>query len=302
MDRLTSFKVFVKAAEMGSFSATADALQMSPQLVGRHIQELEQRLGVRLLNRTTRRQSLTDFGQKFYERAHNILAEIESAENLAAETRAVPSGLLKISAPVSFGMHVLSTHLPEYMKRFPQVQVDLRLSNRLVDLTDEGFDVAFRVGELNDSRLVARSLAPYQLILCASPRYIAMSPPLVTPADLINHTCLGYSLTELRNHWTFEGTEGRIVVPISSRLMVDHGEPLLHAALKDMGVLLQPVEIVSQALSNGDLVALLPDYKVPGRPMHIVYTPDHRLTPKLRSFLDFSVDLFGISNKEMINI
>lgn len=293
MDRLTSFRVFAKAVDMGSFSAAAESLQMSSQLVGRHVQELETSLGVRLLNRTTRRQSLTDFGKAFYERVRIILAEVEAAENLAAETRLTPSGLLRISAPVSFGMHVLSAHLSEYMRRFPQVQIDLKLNNRLIDLTDEGFDAVFRVGELNDSRLVARSLAPYQLVLCASPDYIANNPPLEKPEDLIHHSCLVYSHTELRTHWTFDGPGGRIVVPVSGRLMADQGEPLLRTAVDGMGILLQPTELVSKALAEGTLVELLPDYSVPARAMHILYAPDRRLTPKLRSFIDFAVEVFG---------
>ena len=172
MDRLTSMAVFVKAVDMGSFSAAADALEMSPQLVGKHVQGIEQRLGVRLLNRTTRRQSLTDFGRSFYERSKIVLAEVEIAESLAAETRATPTGKLRINAPVSFGMKTLAPKLPEYMRRHPKVAVELSLSNRAVDLVDEGYDVAFRVGELSDSGLIARPLAPYRFVLCAAPSYL----------------------------------------------------------------------------------------------------------------------------------
>lgn len=293
MDRFTSLNVFVKAVDLGSFSAAAETLQMSSQLVGRHIKDLEQHLGVRLLNRTTRRQSLTDFGQRFYERSLIILAEIDAAENLAAETRATPTGRLRISAPVSFGLHLLSPRLSDYMRRYPEVDIDLRLNNRLVDLIDEGFDAVFRVGELTDSRLVARTLAPYRLVLCAAPDYLARMPPIHQPMDLIHHTCLVYSHTELRTHWTFQGSGGDIVVPVSGRLMVDHGEPLLQAALGGMGVLLQPAELVSKALATGRLVPLLPDFQVPTRPMHIIYASDGRITPKLRSFIDFAVEAFG---------
>jgi len=293
MDRLTSMTVFVKAVELGSFTAAATAMQMSPQIVGKHVQEIEQRLGVRLLNRTTRRQSLTDFGRAFYERARIILTEVEIAENLAAETRAVPSGKLRINAPVSFGMLTLAARLPEYMDSCPEVEVEMTLSNRTVDLIEEGYDVVFRVGELTDSGLVARPLAPYRLVLCAAPKYLEGQPPLMTPWDLQQHNCLGFSYTELRTRWTFDGPSGRIVVPVSGRLTVDHGEPLLRAALAGMGILLQPLELVAEALSNGSLVRLLPQYEPPTRPMHIVYAPDRRVTPKLRSFLDFAVLAFG---------
>ncbi|AGH87151.1 LysR family transcriptional regulator [Ralstonia nicotianae] len=293
MDRLTSMAVFVKAVELGSFSAAAEVLQMSSQLVGKHVQGIEQRLGVRLLNRTTRRQSLTDFGRAFYERSKIILAEVEIAENLAEETRAVPTGKLRINAPVSFGMHTLAQRLPEYMKRYPEVEVEMTLSNRTVDLINEGYDAVFRVGELSDSGLIARPLAPYRLVLCAAPAYLEGRPPLTTPWDLRQHNCLGFAYTELRTNWTFDGPDGRVVVPVSSRLMVDHGEPLLCAALAGMGVLLQPLELVRSALADGSLVGVLPQYEPPTRPMHVLYAPDRRVTPKLRSFLDFAVLAFG---------
>jgi DNA-binding transcriptional LysR family regulator len=293
MDRLASMSVFIKAVELGSFSAAADTLHMSPQLVGKHVHKLEEHLGVRLLNRTTRRQSLTDFGRTFFERAKNILSELEEAENLAAETRAVPSGKLRINAPVSFGMHTLAPRLPKYLQAYPQVEVELTLANRAVDLIDEGYDVVFRIGELPDSGLIARPLAPYQLRLCAAPSYLEGCPPLLTPWDLQQHECLGFSYTELRTHWTFDGPGGRVVVPISSRLVVDHGEPLLCAALAGLGVMLQPLELVRDALEDGSLVTLLPDYRIPQRPVHLLYAPDRRVTPKLSSFLDFSMAMFG---------
>jgi len=293
MDRLTSLAVFVKAVDLGSFSAAATALQMSSQLVGKHVQGLESRLGVRLISRTTRRQSLTDFGRAFYERARIILAEVDAAENLAAEARAVPTGKLRINAPVSFGMHTLAGRLPDYMKQFPQVEVELTLSNRSVDLIDKGYDAVFRVGVLSDSGLIARPLAPYRLVLCAAPQYLAKHPPLMTPSDLQAHDCLGFTHTELRTQWTFDGPDGRVVVPVSGRLMVDHGEPLLCAALAGLGILLQPLELVRGAIADGRLVELLPNFKVPPRPLHILYAPDRRITPKLRSFLDFAVEAFG---------
>ncbi|WKN19810.1 LysR family transcriptional regulator [Azotobacter vinelandii] len=293
MDRLTSMAVFAKAVELGSFSAAAETLQMSPQLVGKYVQGIEQRLGVRLLNRTTRRQSLTDFGRTFYERSKIILAEVEIAESMAAEVRATPAGRLRINAPVSFGMHTLSRRLPEFMEAFPQVEVELTLTNRSVDLIDEGFDAVFRVGQLADSGLIAVPLAPYRLVLCAAPQYLEKHPELRTPWDLQKHNCLGFAYTELRTHWTFDGPDGRVVVPVSSRLMVDHGEPLLCAALAGLGIMLQPLELVQVSLAEGRLVQLLPDYRVPERPMHILYAPDRRVTPKLRSFLDFAVAAFG---------
>ncbi len=293
MDRLTSLAVFVRAVDLGSFTAAGAALHLSSQQVGKHIQELEARLGVRLLARTTRRQSLTDFGKVFYERARIILDEVEAAESLAAQTRAVPSGRLRINAPVSFGMNTLAPRLPEYLKAHPGVEVELSLSNRTIDLIEEGYDAVFRVGALSDSGLIARALAPYQLVACAAPAYLAARPAPRTPADLTQHECLVFSPTDLRTHWRFEGPDGPVTVPIASRFSADHGEPLLCAALSGLGVLLQPLELVRAALEDGRLVRILPGYSVAPRPLHVLYAPDRRVTPKLRSFLDFAAAAFG---------
>ncbi|WP_417068473.1 LysR family transcriptional regulator [Niveibacterium terrae] len=293
MDRLLSMEIFARAVELGSFSAAAEALRLSPQLVGKHVLMLEKHLGVRLLNRTTRRQHLTEVGRNYYERVKSILAEVESAEGLAAETRVSPRGRLRVNAPVTFGIHALTRRLPEYLKDYPDVSIDLALTNRQVDLVDEGFDVIFRVGELSDSGLIARALAPYRLVLCAAPSYLAASKPITHPQDLTGHECLGFPYTELRTHWTFLGPGGDITVPVSGRFVVDSGEALLSAALAGMGLMLQPSELVLPEIEAGRLVELLPDFPVPTRAMHLLYAPDRRMTPKLRSFVDFAIAAFG---------
>jgi DNA-binding transcriptional LysR family regulator len=293
MDRLLSMTVFARAVELGSFSAAGEAMHMSSQLVGKHVQTLEHHLGVRLLNRTTRRHHLTEIGASYYERVKVILAEVESAEGLAAETRAVPRGRLRINAPVTFGVHGLAPRLPEYLTANPEVTVDLSLSNGYVDAIEEGFDIVFRIGELADSSLIARELAPYQLVLCAAPAYLERHPPIRTPLDLSAHECVGFSHTELRTHWTLEGPDGRVTVPVSGRFMANHGEAMLAVAIAGMGIMLQPLELVRAELDAGRLVRVLPAYSTPTRPMHILYAPDRRLTPKLRSFIDFAVGAFG---------
>ncbi|MDH1010134.1 LysR family transcriptional regulator [Pseudomonas nicosulfuronedens] len=293
MDRLEQMTCFVRAVELGSFSAAAEDLQLSSQLLGKQVKLLEQHLGLSLLNRTTRRQSLTDFGQAFYQRAKLILADMEAAENLAAVTRGTPSGRLRINAPVTFGIRTLSPRLLEYMVRYPQVSVDLTLSNELVDLVNDGYDVVFRIGELADSGLKAVPLTPYRLVLCAAPAYLARRPAIRTPEELSQHECLGFTFSDGRSSWTFDGPDGRIEVPITSRLTINQGDPLLAAAVAGLGVVLQPQELVGDALRNGTLVQLLPQYPVPTSPMHMLYAPDRRLTPKLRSFLDFAIAAFG---------
>ncbi|WP_440466521.1 LysR family transcriptional regulator [Pseudomonas sp. YH-1] len=293
MDRLEQMTCFVRAVELGSFSAAAEDLQLSSQLLGKQVKLLEQHLGLSLLNRTTRRQSLTDFGQAFYQRAKLILADMEAAENLAAVTRGTPSGRLRVNAPVTFGIRTLSPRLLEYMVRYPQVSVDLTLSNELVDLVHDGYDVVFRIGELADSGLKAVPLTPYRLVLCAAPAYLARRPAIRAPEDLRQHECLGFAFSDGRSRWTFDGPDGRIEVPITSRLTINQGDPLLAAAVAGLGVVLQPQELVGDALRNGTLVQLLPQYQVPTSPMHMLYAPDRRLTPKLRSFLDFAIAAFG---------
>lgn len=293
MDRLASMAVFAKTVDLGSFSAAAAALDMSSQLVGKHVQALESHLGVRLLNRTTRRHSLTEIGRVFYERARNILAEVEAAEALAAETRATPRGKLRINVPVTFGVHALAPNLSDYLDRHPEVSVDLVLSNRYVDVIEEGYDAVFRVGTLDDSSLIARRLKPYRLVLCAAPAYLARRPAPATPMDLTHHVCLGFSFGRLRTQWDLDGPEGRVTVPIDGRVTMDDGEALLSAALAGLGVLLQSAEMVEPLIAAGRLVRLLPDYEAPARPFHLLYAPDRRPTPKLRSFVDWVTERFA---------
>ncbi|MBN5028782.1 LysR family transcriptional regulator [Stenotrophomonas maltophilia] len=293
MDRLHAMQIFVRAVELGSFSAVANELDISPQLVGKQVQALEHRLGIKLLNRTTRRQSLTENGQVFYERARSILGEMEAAEALMAESQAVPRGRLRISAPITFGSHALAPRLPAYLAEHPEVLVDLNLTNRTVDLLDEGFDAVFRTGPLPDSGLRSRALAPLELVLCAAPAYLQRRPPLKTPADLREHECLVFSHTSMRNEWVFDGPEGRATVPISGRFAKDSGEALRAAGVAGQGILLQPRELVEDALQSGRLQRVLVGYQAPPRALHLLFAPDRRMTPKLRSFLDFSSATFG---------
>lgn len=293
MDRLTSMTIFARAVELGSFSAAAPTFHMSPQLVGKHVRILEQHLGVQLLKRTTRRQHLTEIGASYYERVKVILAEVDAADSLALDARARPSGVLRVNAPVTFGIHSLTPRLVDYLDEFPEVQVELSLSNSYIDAMEQGIDVMFRVGELEDSSRIARRLAPYELILCAAPSYLTAHPKIASPGDLAHHACLGFPYTELRTHWTLEGPEGRITVPVANRLTIDSGEALLVAARAGAGLMLQPAELVGPDLAAGTLVRVLPKYHAPPRPLHLLYAPDRQMTPKLRSFVDFCVQAFG---------
>jgi DNA-binding transcriptional LysR family regulator len=293
MDRLVSMAVFVKAVEAGSFAAAGEALGMSSQLAGKHVRALEDYLGVRLLHRTTRRHRLTEPGRGFYERAQHILAEVEAARALAEEGRAVPRGRLRLNAPVTFGAHELSLALPAFLAAHPEVAVELTLSDRTVDLIDEGFDAVFRVGSLADSGLIARRLRPYAFMLCAAPAYLAAHGHPRTPAELQQHACLGFAHGAIRDAWRFHGPDGPIAVPVTSRFVVNNGQALLNAALAGLGLIYQPAALLEPDLAAGRLVRLLPDHEPPPRPMHLLHAPDRRITPKLRAFVDFALARFG---------
>ena len=267
MDRLASMAAFVRTADLGSFAATASALDMSPQMVAKHVEFLEDRLGVRLINRTTRRQSLTEIGSTYYERCQMVLADAEWADALGNEARATPRGRLRISAPVSFGSNSLVSLITRYLRDHPEVEVDLVLNDRLVDLVEEGFEAAFRIGQLPDSSLMARELTPFRLVVCAR----------------------GPSLDE----WRFV-REGRVHdARVSCRLRVNDAKALLSAALDGFGVAMIDQDLARDALASGRLVRMLPGYDVPARPMHLVYLGDRRQTPKLRSFINAAVQAFG---------
>jgi DNA-binding transcriptional LysR family regulator len=296
MDRLASMGIFAKAVETGSFSRTADALSMSSQAVGKHVRALEDHLGVKLINRTTRQQSVTDFGRHYYERVRNILAEIEVAESLAAESRAVPRGRLRVSAPMTFGAHELARALPQYLAAYPEVEVELILADRLVDLVDEGYDAVFRTGQLADSGLIARRLRSMAFILCAAPAYIAARGAPKTPAEVRDHECLRFAYGATRDRWSFRGPDGTMDVEVSCRLVANNGQALLTLALAGLGLLLQPSALVWDAIEDGRLVRLLPEYEAAGRPLHVLYAPDRRITPKLRSFINFAIEQFGPSS------
>lgn len=294
MDRFSCMQVFVKAVELGSISAAAVELDLSSQVAGKHIRFLEQVLEIKLLNRTTRQQSLTDAGRIYYEKAKHILAEMEEAEAFLAETRSTPRGKLRISAPVTFGNHALAPAITEFLNIYPEVSVELNLSNRKIDLVEEGYDIIFRSGELQDSGLLSRGLAPYRLVLCASPKYINSSDLLRTPDDLKNHECLVFTHSVLRTQWSFKGADGISSVLITGRFWTNSGEALRVAAIAGQGLLLQPYELVADDLANGRLVQVLTEYEPVVGALHILYSRDRRMTPKLKSFIDFIVLKFGI--------
>jgi DNA-binding transcriptional LysR family regulator len=295
MDRFTSMAMFVRVVERGSFAAAAEGSGMTPTMVGNHIRELERRLKGRLLNRTTRSQSLTELGKRYHTRCLEILALLDSAELDAREMQTSPRGRLRISCPVTYGTRALMPVLATYLDRYPDVQVELSLSDRFVDLAEEGFDAAIRVGRLPDSNLIARPLRASPRIACASPDYLAKHGQPQTPVDLLQHNCLAFLFPSgPERHWRFPRPDGKgeEYVTVRGRLDVNGGLALREAAIAGLGVILQPQMMLQEDLDAGRLIRLFPNWPAPTWPVHVVYLPDRHMPPKLKSFIDFLHETF----------
>lgn len=295
LDRITGLQVFARASALGSLSAAARALGMSATMATKHLDALEHRLGVKLLHRTTRSLSLTEYGRRYLESAERILAEWTEAEALATAERLEVSGTLRVNAPLSFGFRHIAPLMPDFTDRHPGLTVDLGLNDRIVDLVEEGWDVAVRIGKLGDPALVARKLAPCSLVLCAAPSYLARHGTPATVADLSRHQCLVYTLSRTlgTGSWPF-GTDGRVVVPISGRLRASNGDALVAAAVGGQGLIYEPTFLVADALRAGALVPVLLDH--PPKALDGVFAayPGTRRPPaKVRAFVDFLVERFG---------
>jgi DNA-binding transcriptional LysR family regulator len=296
MERLEDLRLFTLVAEGRSFTRAADRLGLSKSAASRRIAELETRLGARLFNRTTRHISLTQVGEGFYQRVSQILEALEEAERSVASQHAAPRGRLKLAAPMSFGIQHLSSAVAEFMERYPEVEVDMELSDRFVDLIDEGFDMAVRIGRLKDSSLVARRLCPVRVVLCASPTYLARRGIPQVPADLANHDCLIYTNMQSPEQWVFRaapGSEETRNIRVNGRLHANNGDALREAALTGQGLVLLPTFIVGEELSRGRLMPVLGDYLLSQSAVHAVYPANRHLSPKVRAFVDFLAGRFG---------
>jgi DNA-binding transcriptional LysR family regulator len=283
-------EVFVAVVDAGSFTAAAEMFAMSPVMVGKHIRQLEERLGARLLARTTRRQSLTEIGRQYAERCRQILADIKTAESGAEAMRSTPRGTLRISAPVSFGTQRLAPAMTDYLAAHSEVSLDLDLSDRMVDLVEEGYDAAIRIGELRDSTLVARPLTEYRMMLCASPEYLKQAGTPKTPEDLAHHQCLDFAPLNRRVRWNLNGTESEFP---ASRFRSNQGQALRMAALRGYGILLQSEALLGEDVAAGRLVPVLEEYLPAPRPVSLVYPRDRLATPKMTTFIAFMLERFG---------
>jgi len=293
MEKLDGLAVFARVVEAGTFSAAARQIGLSKSAVSKQVAGLEDRLGARLLNRTTRRLSLTEVGVDFYERCRRIITEVEEAELAVSRLHAEPRGLLRINAPMSFGFRHLAPALPDFMARYPEVTVDLALNDRMVDLIDEGYDIAVRIARLADSSLVARKLAPNRTVICAAPAYWRHHGRPDHPNDLKRHNCLVYTYMLSGNELTFAGPDGRVSVKVTGSLRANNGDALRAAALGGIGVLATPTFIVGEDLRAGRLETVLKDYEDSDQSVYAVYPHSRHLSAKVRAFVDFGVERFG---------
>jgi len=293
MERLAAMAVFAQVVEHKSFSAAATELRLSKSAVSKQIARLEDELGLRLLNRTTRKLALTDAGRTFYEHCARLVAEAEEAERAVVSLQAGPRGVLRVNAPMSFGVQHLAPVIPEFIARYPAVRVDMDFTDRFVDLIDEGYDLAIRIGELVDSSLVARRIAPARRIICASPGYLAKFGIPRHPRELSNHRCLLYSYLVTADEWRFRGAEGSFAVKVDGPFRANNGEALMRAALGDLGLILTPTFMVGRELAEGRLVPVLLDWCDDASALHAVFPHRRHLSATVRAFVDYCAEKFG---------
>ncbi len=287
---------FRRVIELGSFRAAARDLGRSNAAVSTQISDLEAELGVTLITRTTRRLALTEVGRAYYGRCARILDDLTEAEIAVASLQSAPRGLLRVNAPMSFGLLHLAPALPAYMQRCPDVRVDLVMNDRTVDLVEEGFDVAVRVRtNLRDSSLIARRLAPVRRVVCAAPDYLERSGCPERPEDLVHHRCLIYSLSASPTEWTFSPRDGG--EPLTARVLpyfiANSSIALREAVLAGSGVALIPTFVVGPDIRAGRLRTVLPDFEIPLHTMYALYPSSRHLSPKVRSFVDFLIERYG---------
>jgi DNA-binding transcriptional LysR family regulator len=296
MDRFDNMRVFAKVVESGSFTGAAARLGISASMVSQHVKELEERLAARLLNRTTRKVSVTEVGRAYYERCSRLLADLEEIEHAVSDMHAAPRGELRINAVPSFGILHLAPAIADFTARFPAISVELTLSERPVDLIAEGLDVAVRIEEMPDSSLIARQLAPCRMVVCGAPRYFERHGMPRTPADLAAHNCLtpaGNVLPYYRA-WHLTAADGTALnISAVGNLRSNSGAVLKVAALAGHGLVCLPTYFVGEALQSGRLVTVLDDYMAPPLTLRALYPHNRHLSAKVRAFVDFLVARFG---------
>ena len=293
MENLADIAVFVKVVEKGSFTKAADELELSKAVVSKYLTRLEERLGTRLLHRTTRRLALTEAGSALFEQSRLALERIDEAQAALARFQSAPRGRLVVSAPTAFGILQLGCVLPEFLASHPGITLDIRLDDRFVNLVAEGFDLAIRIGRLTDSTLVARKLAPSRQVVVASPAYLKAHGAPKTPEELASHNCFVYTLTARGNVWHFRKDGEEVRVPVTGNLRLNNGLLERDAAERGAGIAMLPTFYVGPLIAAGKLVVLLPDWKPLELGIYAVYPQTQHVAPKVRAFVDFLVGHFG---------
>jgi DNA-binding transcriptional LysR family regulator len=293
MDRFEDLQAFVAVVEAGSFTAAADRLDTAKSAVSRRVSGLEERLGVQLLRRTTRRLNLTETGRSFYEHSARILADLEEAESAVIQEHGELRGTLRVALPLSFGIRHMCEPIAEFSRRHPRVQFDLDLNDRRIDLVEEGVDLAVRIGRQADSSLIARRLFESRTVVCGSRAYFDTHGMPQSPEDLREHNCLVYANLADPNKWICHDKDGnRHAIDVSPVMIATSGDFLCAAASQGLGIAMQPTFIAGDAISRGDLIPILTDYDWPVSPAYAVYPPTRHLTYRVREFIDFLADYF----------
>lgn len=296
MDIVRSLRIFVLSVQNKSLSSAGRHLGMSPASVSRCISVMEEKLGARLLNRSSRKLTLTEAGQIYYRYAEQILAQVEEADASVSQLQSAPRGLLRVHSRTLIGTQQIGPALPEFLRRYPDIKIDLMLSNRVVDLIEQNIDVDIRIGALEDSTLIARKLVGSERVLCASPAYLAGASPILQPADLARHNCLTYSLNLGATIWRFADGSGAVAeVPVNGSFQTDHGPTLRTMALADVGLVLMPDWSVRRDIEAGLLVPVLPQYRISygsfENGIYAVYLQRRYLSAKVRVFVDFLAEV-----------
>lgn len=289
MDRLQSMRVFAKVVEQASFARAASMLELSNAVVTRHVADLEAHLGTRLLNRTTRRLSLTETGMAYLERVKQILQDIDDADAIASSLAKNPTGTLRVYSHLGFGQQQLAQLIPSYAQKFPDVTLDVTLSDRTVDLVEEGFDIGIFIGlQKFDVSMISRQIGTTEVLLCASPEYIKRRGALHAPEDVSQHDCLNFTFEQLRHRWPIQGPDGMTThIPVTSRMLSNSGELLRQCAMAGMGIVIRPSFSLTDDLISGRLVRLLPNYHLGQMSVTMVYPSRRLLSATVRSFVDF---------------
>jgi DNA-binding transcriptional LysR family regulator len=292
MDKFQQMRAFAAVVDAGSFVGAAQALGSSKAAVSRHVGELEGRLGVRLLHRTTRRLSLTEEGRVFHGRCRDLLGGIDEAEAEVSSHTAEARGLVKVSAPVTFGVRHLAPLWGEFRALHPRVQLDVTLADRVVDLVEEGYDLAIRIAALPSSTLVSRRLATTRMVLCASPGYLRERGTPANPSELAHHSVIAYSYWSTGDEWHFEGPQGHVAVTTRPCMHTNSGDTCRAMALADQGMILQPTFIVGEDLASGALVEPMPQFRSMELGIYAVYPTRKHVSPKVRALIEFLVGAF----------